>query len=362
MVLSACYSISLNKMPRAKIICTLGPASDRYGVLLKMMRLGMDVVRLNFSHGGLEQHSARISLIRELNKKYRRRIKILGDLEGYRIRIGRLKGARSVAVKSGQLIWLTQEDILGEGDLIPFDYKGLLSKIGRGQQIFIDDGNIGLIAQGCQKSKLKTRVVIPGEIKERKGINMPGLKLDFKGLTLRDREHIRFCVENKIDYIAQSFVRNKEDILALRDYLNGFRQKVQVIAKIENREGIKNIDGIIRACDGIMVARGDMGISIPIYEVPMVQKEIIAKCNRAKKFAITATQMLESMTENHIPTRAEVSDVANAILDGSDYLMLSAESAVGKYPAECVDIMNKIIKFTENSRQFSCLSGIKVVK
>jgi len=337
-------------MPRAKIICTLGPASDRSGILLKMMRAGMDVVRLNFSHGSLEAHSARISLVRELNKKYQRRIKILGDLEGYRIRIGRLKGGIPVTVRKGQFIWLTQEDIPGEGSLIPFDYKGSLNKIRRGQQIFIDDGNIALVGQGCEKNKLKARVVIPGLIKERKGINMPGFKLDFKGLTLKDREHIRFCVGNKIDYIAQSFVRGREDILALRDYLDGFRTKPQVIAKIENREGINNIDDIIRVCDGIMIARGDMGISIPIYEVPMVQKEIIKKCNHAKIFAITATQMLESMTENHLPTRAEVSDVANAILDGSDYLMLSAESAVGLYPVACVDIMNKIIRFTENSR------------
>ncbi|MFA4854800.1 MAG: pyruvate kinase [Candidatus Omnitrophota bacterium] len=336
-------------MPRTKIICTLGPASDRSGVLLKMMRSGMDVVRLNFSHGSLKRHLARIRLVRELNKKYRRKIKILGDLEGYRIRIGRLKGCRPVAVRKGQLIWLTQEDIRGERNLIPFDYKGSLSRIKRGQQIFIDDGNIALIAQGYGKNRLKARVVIPGLIKERKGINMPGLKLSFKGLTLKDKAHIRFCVGNKIDYIAQSFVRDKDDILALREYLNDFRQKAQVIAKIENREGIKNIDDIIRVCDGIMVARGDMGISIPIYEVPMVQKEIIRKCNRVKKFVITATQMLESMTGNHIPTRAEVSDVANAILDGSDYLMLSAESAVGLYPAGCVDIMNKIINFTEKS-------------
>ncbi len=336
-------------MPRTKIICTLGPASDRAGVLLKMMAAGMDVVRLNFSHGSLKRHLARIRLVRELNKKYRRQIKILGDLEGYRIRIGRLKGGRPVEVRKGQLIWLTQENISGESSLIPFDYKGPLDKIKRGQQIYIDDGNIALIAQSCGKNKLKARVVIPGLIKERKGINIPGFKLSFKGLTLKDKAHIRFCVENKIDYIAQSFVRDKEDILALREYLDDFRQKAQVIAKIENREGIKNIDDIIRVCDGIMVARGDMGISIPIYEVPMVQKEIIRKCNRANKFVITATQMLESMTENHIPTRAEVSDVANAILDGSDYLMLSAETAVGLYPAGCVDIMNKIIKFTEKS-------------
>jgi len=178
---------------------------------------------------------------------------------------------------------------------------------------------------------------------------MPDVQLNFKGLTPKDKRDIDFCIENKIDYIAQSFVRSKNDILILRKYLKNCPHKLQVIAKIENREGIKNIDEIIRVCDGIMIARGDMGISVPIYEVPIIQKKIIKKCNRSKKFVITATQMLESMTENHIPTRAEVSDVANAILDGSDYLMLSAETAVGLYPVACVEIMNKIIKFTEKN-------------
>ena len=193
-----------------------------------------------------------------------------------------------------------------------------------------------------------TKVVIPGAIKERKGINMPDVHLDFKGLTAKDASHIRFCMENRIDFIAQSFVRSKDDILALRRETSCYSHNCEVIAKIENREGIRNIDSIISVCDGIMVARGDMGISIPIYEVPMVQKKIIKKCNKAKKFVITATQMLESMTENRMPTRAEVSDVANAILDGSDYVMLSAKSAVGMYPVECVDMMNKIINFTSN--------------
>jgi pyruvate kinase len=176
---------------------------------------------------------------------------------------------------------------------------------------------------------------------------MPDVRFDFKGLTQKDKEAIDFCLENKVDYIAQSFVRSAGDIIDLRKYLPSDSPKVKIIAKIENREGIKNINGIIRVSDGVMVARGDMGISVPIYEVPMIQKEIIRKCNRAKKFVITATQMLESMVENHLPTRAEVSDVANAILDGSDYLMLSAETAVGAYPVGCVDIMNKIIRFTE---------------
>jgi len=336
-------------MVKTKIICTLGPASSREAVMTKMMRAGMDVVRLNFSHGNPKECYDRIRLIKDLNKKYRRHIKILGDLEGYRIRVGRFKENKPIQVKKRQIVWLTQEDIEGEGGVIPFDYNGPLDKIEKGQHIYIDDGSIDLIVEVCEKTRLKTRVSIPGLIKERKGINMPGVRLDFKGLSAKDREDIDFCLKNKVDYIAQSFVRNKEDILILRRYLEDSSNKLKVIAKIENREGIKKIDEIIRVSDGVMVARGDMGIAIPIYEVPIIQKEIIRRCNGAKKFAITATQMLESMTENIRPTRAEVTDVANAILDGTDYVMLSAETAVGKYPAESVAMMNGVIKFTEGS-------------
>ena len=334
-------------MPKTKIICTLGPASEQETVLRKMMIVGMDVVRLNFSHGNYQEHLNRIHKVRLLNKKYHRHIKILGDLEGYRIRIGRFKGGVPIKVNKKQSILLTQEDILGEGNLIPFDYKGPLEQIKPGQYIYIDDGNIALVVEERRRNRLKTRVIIPGLLKERKGINIPDVKLTFAGLRLKDRNDIHFCIENNIDYIAQSFVRNKDDILSLRKYLKANNYDCQIIAKIENREGIKNIDQIIRLSEGIMIARGDMGISIPIYEVPMIQKEIIKKCNRAKRFVITATQMLESMTENRIPTRAEVSDVANAILDGSNYLMLSAETAVGLHPVDSVDMMNRIIKFTE---------------
>jgi len=335
-------------MQKTKIICTLGPASTKENTLIKMMRAGMDVARLNFSHATARVHLSRIRLIRKLNKKYHLNIRILGDLEGYRIRVGRLKGGRAIKVNKGRVVWLTQEDILGEGSLIPFDYRDSLAVIKKGQHIYIDDGNIALLVIGQKKNRVKAKVVVPGLIKEHKGINMPGIKLNFKGLTAKDKQDIRFCIENKIDYIAQSFVRSQDDILTIRKYLEDYPRKYQIIAKIENREGINNIDQIIKASDGIMVARGDMGVSIPIYEVPIVQKAIIRKCNRAKKFVIVATQMLESMTENRIPERAEVSDVANAILDGADYTMLSAETAVGLYPVECVDIMRKIIKFTQN--------------
>ncbi|MFH0941216.1 MAG: pyruvate kinase [Candidatus Omnitrophota bacterium] len=339
-------------MVKTKIICTLGPASSREAVLTKLIRAGMDVVRLNFSHGNLKECRNRIRLIKYLNKKYRRHIRILGDLEGYRVRVGRFKENKPIQVKKRQIVWLAQGDIQGEGSVIPFDYRGPLNKIEKGRHIYIDDGSIELIVVAREKTRLKARVATPGLIKERKGINMPGVRLDFKGLSANDRKDIDFCLKNKVDYIAQSFVRNKEDILILRRYLKGSSHKLKVIAKIENREGIKNIDEIIKVSDGIMVARGDMGVAIPIYEVPIIQKEIIRKCNDAKKFVITATQMLESMTENIRPTRAEVTDVANAILDGTDYVMLSAETAVGKHPAESVAMMNAIIKFTERSAKF----------
>ncbi|MEI8348673.1 MAG: pyruvate kinase [Candidatus Omnitrophota bacterium] len=334
-------------MPKAKIIATLGPASEKASILLAMIRAGMDVVRLNFSHGSFKEHLARLKLVRKLNQQCRKSIGILADFEGYRIRVGRLKAGRPITVKKHQVLWLVADDVLGEGDSVPFDYCGPLHMIKKGQHVYIDDGNIALMVIAGEKKRLKTKVIIPGLIKEHKGINIPDFRIPFVGLTEKDRAAIHFCVENRVEYIAQSFVRNQDDIIALQKELSLNRYKCRVIAKIENREGIHNIDEIIKVCDGIMIARGDMGISLPIYQVPLIQKDIIKKCNRAKKFVITATQMLESMTEHYIPTRAEVSDVANAILDGSDYLMLSAETAVGKYPVACVDMMNKIIIFTQ---------------
>ena len=339
-------------MPKTKIVCTLGPASDCSSVFRKMMLFGMDVARLNFSHAAHARHLARITMIRRINKKYRRHIRILGDLEGHRMRIGKLNKHQPLELSRRQVLWLVKEEIIGRQNHIPFDYPGDVRDIKIGQQIFIDDGNISLEVKGHGKNCIKARVLIGGLLKEHKGINIPGAKLYFGGLSAKDKKDVLFCIKNNIDYIAQSFVRGKQDVLGIKDILKGRQGQIKVVAKIESREGIKNIDEIISVSDGIMIARGDMGISIPIYEVPMVQKGIIKKCNQAKKFVITATQMLESMTESHIPKRAEVSDVANAILDGSDYLMLSAETAVGRYPAECVRMMNQIIKYTESQVAF----------
>lgn len=316
------------------------------------MLAGMDVARMNFSHGSHMEHSRRIELIRQLNKKYRRRIKILQDLEGYRIRVGLFKDKREIVLKRKQVLLLTNnEDTIGDEDVISFDYHGSLADIKIGSHIYIDDGNIALLIKARSKKYLKTEVIIPGILKERKGINIPDINLKFKGLTDKDRADIEFGLRNKVDYIAQSFVRDKDDIMPIRKLTKERLPNCKIIAKIENRQGIKNIDEIIGVCDGVMIARGDMGVSIPLYEIPIVQKGIIRKCNRAAKFVITATQMLESMTENIRPTRAEVTDVANAILDGSDFLMLSAETATGKYPVEAVRMMNQVIIFTEQHLQ-----------
>ena len=331
-------------MVKTKIICTIGPASSSETVLRKMIRAGMDIGRLNFSHGKPQELLHRISLIRLLNAKYRRRIKLLGDLQGHRIRVGDI--VEPVELKKRQIVWLIQQKVKGTREKIPFDYQGPLRTIKNGHQIFIDDGNIALEVIGRAKNSLRVKVIVGGLLKEHKGVNIPQARLEFGHISQKDIQDIFFCEKHGVEYIAQSFVRTKKDILDVRKLLKT-GSHCRVIAKIENREGIKNIDEIIKASDGIMIARGDMGVSLPIYEIPIIQKVIIRKCNRASKFVITATQMLESMTENLRPTRAEVTDVANAIIDGTDFVMLSAESAVGKYPVETVGMMNNIIKFTE---------------
>jgi pyruvate kinase len=337
---------------KTKIISTLGPACSDAATLRKMMLCGMDVARLNMSHGKPPEQISKINLLRKLNKTYRRHIKILIDLEGPRIRVGTLKNRKPIELLKGQLVWVTNHTIPADKTVIPIDYEGNLAPVRTGQNIFIDDGLIHLKAVKTSKMKVLAKVMIGGMLKERKGVNIPDAKLEFKGLSAKDRCDIAFAIDQKADFIAQSFVRNKEDIQEVADIVRkktGGRAVCKLIAKIENREGIKNIDEILSACDGIMVARGDLGISVPIFEVPILQKMLIKKCNKNRKLAITATQMLESMVENISPTRAEVSDVANAILDGTDYVMLSAETAVGKHPVEAVDMMNKIIAFTETS-------------
>lgn len=337
-------------MPKTQIVATIGPASSNYTVLRKMFAAGLDVVRLNFSHGTHAQHAEIMALVRRLNKKYRRRIRIMQDLEGFRIRVGRFQGAKTRELKLHSTVWLTNDETASGPKTIPFDYTGDLTRIKRGQLIFIDDGNLILRVKDSSASSLKAVVVEGGTLKERKGINMPGANLQFDAMTDKDKKDLQFGIENEVDYVALSFVRDADDVREVAEMVKPYLPKCGVVPKIENRQAIDNIDSIIGVSDGIMIARGDMGVAIPIYEVPIVQKHIIRKCNAAGKFVITATQMLEHMTAHSRPTRAEVTDVANAILDGTDYVMLSGETAAGQFPCESVTMMNEIIKFTEKSR------------
>jgi len=332
-------------MVKTKIVATLGPASSSEAALRKMFIGGLDIVRLNFSHGSHPEHLHRIGLVRALNKKMRRAIKIMQDLEGYRLRIGRLK--EPVELRKESRFYLSQEDIIGNKNEVGFDYKGPLAILKKGTSIYIDDGKIELVVEKIEKRRLKVKVSVPGILKERKGINIPDIKLDFKALTEKDRDDVRIAVKERLDYVAQSFVRNAGDIKELKRIIRPRAPQGGIFAKVESREALANIDGIIKEADGIIVARGDLGICVPIYKVPLIQKEIVRKCRLRNKPVIVATQMLDSMTEERLPTRAEVSDVANAILDGATHLMLSGETAVGRHPWRAVDMMNKVIKVTE---------------
>lgn len=335
-------------MPRkkTKIICTLGPASQRKDTIIKMAREGMDVARINFSHGSHADHLRMIKTIRTANREAKLDIKILQDLEGYRLRLGELK--YPVELIKHQQVWMksTANNVFE----IPLDSDIAVHQLKKGMDVFIDDGKIHLRVMGLSKRGVRLEVLQGGVIKSRKGVNIPAMKLRSDILTAKDRRDIEFGIRHKVDFIAQSFVRNARDILQVSRLVKPHLPKCQVIAKIENQDGVKNLTSIIDACDGLMVARGDLGVSLPIYEIPLIQKEIILNCNISNKLVVTATQMLESMTENSRPTRAEVSDVANAILDGTDYLMLSGETAVGSFPVKAVRMMRQIIDYTEKAR------------
>ncbi|HPN88923.1 MAG TPA: pyruvate kinase [Candidatus Omnitrophota bacterium] len=327
-----------------KIIATLGPASNEKKVLLKMAQAGMNVARLNFSHGSHEEHKKRIEILRDINKKKGFSIKILQDLEGYRIRIGRFSNPK--VLENKKIVLMAKETEAKEQE-IPFDYTGKMTDIPDGANIFIDDGNIHLKVEKHKNNILYARVIQGGVLKQRKGINIPELQLRANILTAKDKRDLMFGITQKVDLVAQSFVRYPQDVLRIRAILQKKLPPCRVIAKIENQLGVQNIDDIINVCDGIMVARGDLGVTFPVYKVPVLQKYIVRRCHKRGKFVITATQMLESMTERNRPTRAEISDVANAILDGTHYVMLSAETAVGKFPVEAIAMMRQVIEYTE---------------
>lgn len=332
-----------------KIICTAGPASDSEEMLAKMASRGMNVMRINSAHGSEAQHQRMINLARTVNKKHGYDISILQDLTGYRIRVGNLRSKKILG--NNETVTMSNESEKGE-DHIPFDYTEPLKTIRRGYDVFIDDGRLHLKVLTHTGKRIKLKVIQGGVLKERKGVNIPMLKLQNNIMTEQDVRDLDFALRNKVEKIAQSFVRNKKDIQRVVDIVRGKYPQCKVFAKIESEEGVRNIDSILEACDGIMVARGDLGVTLPLYKIPVIQKYLIRHCNRQKKLSITATQMLESMITNGRPTRAEVSDVANAILDGTDYVMLSGETSVGKFPSRCVKYMGQIIEYTEKYADF----------
>lgn len=334
-------------MAKTKIISTIGPASRSEKIMRKLMLAGMDVIRLNFSHGTHRSHLDKVKTIRKLNQKYRRGVKVLQDLEGYRIRIGEIEPPKQLI--KGKRCFLTLGNSLKNPAGVPLDYTGPLQNITPGQYVYIDDGKIVLKVIQVQKKKVKVRVERGGMLYSHKGVNIPGLKLSFSGLTEKDKKDLDFAFKHKPDFIAQSFVRTHKDVLNLKKNIGGKLPKCKIISKIENQEGVKNIDKIVDASDLVMIARGDLGVCLPFQKVPFVQKQIIKKCRRKKKKVIVATQMLETMVENFIPSRAEVSDIANAVLDGAHMLLLSSETAKGKYPVESVKVMDKVIKYTEKN-------------
>ncbi len=334
------------RIPKTKIIATVGPSSSNTIMLRKMFISGLDMVRLNFSHGSHLAHTQNIKRIRVLNKKMRRSIKIMQDLEGYRIRIGMM--AQDISLAKNSTVKLVCRDIIGTEKWIPFDYRGPLGVIKPGSLIYIDDGKIILKVTARRSSFISARVITGGLLREKKGINIPGVDLVFETLTEKDKKDLSVAIDFGLDFVAQSFVRDAKDIILVRDFLKAKGSKIKIFAKVENQKALLNLDEIIDEADGVIVARGDLGICLPIYEVPIIQKEIVKRCCLKNKPVVVATQMLDSMTVDTMPTRAEVCDVANAILDGATHLMLSAETAIGKHPHRVIDMMNKVIKSTEN--------------
>ena len=333
---------------RTKIVCTLGPSSNTLEDIERLYRAGMNVVRINFSHGSHEGHKKTIGFVRKIAKKHEYPIPVLMDLQGPKIRVGSMKDG-ALQIKEGEIVEITSEDVEGSSSLIPIDYPNLVEDASEGNQILIDDGLLELKIVKKGASSLKARVVVGGTLKSRKGVNLPDVKISMSSLTEKDISDLEFGLSVGVDFVAMSFVRSAKDVQDVISRVRAAGSNASIIAKIEKPEAVEAIDEIIEETDGIMVARGDLGIEIPSEKVPMVQKLIIDRCRTAGKPVITATQMLDSMINNPRATRAESSDVANAVMDGTDAVMLSGETAAGKYPVEAVQAMDKIIRSVEES-------------
>lgn len=334
-------------MKKTKIVCTMGPNTDNREIMRELALNGMDVARFNFSHGDHAEHKHRLEILESVREELGIPIASLLDTKGPEIRTGKLKDGKKVTLKEGDLYTLTTEEIVGDETRGYINYAGLAEDVKPGDRILIDDGLIELHVREVNGTDIVCRIENGGELGEKKGVNVPGVRVKLPALTDKDKEDIRFGVDEGFDFVAASFVRNADAIREIREILDEKGSAMQIIAKIENEEGIENIDSIIEASDGIMVARGDMGVEIPAEKVPHIQKMIIRKCNLACKVVITATQMLDSMIRNPRPTRAEVSDVANAVYEGTDAVMLSGETAMGSYPIEAVRMMSQIAEESE---------------
>lgn len=342
----------LNDIKRTKIVCTLGPASQSEDVLRELILNGLNVCRFNFSHGSHEEHKGRIDMVKKVREELNKPIAILLDTKGPEIRTGNFADPE-VLLEEGSEFTITMDEVVGTKEICTVSYKGLADDVKEGDTILIDDGLVGLRVKSVENGNIKCIVENSGIVKNHKGVNVPGVKINLPAITPKDISDIEFGIEEGIDMIAASFVRKASDVLAIREILEKNNAgDVLILSKIENQEGVENIDEILQVSDGIMVARGDLGVEIPTEEIPIVQKMIIKKCNELAKPVITATQMLDSMIRNPRPTRAEVTDVANAIYDGTDAIMLSGETAAGKYPVEAVKVMASIAKRIEQTLDY----------
>ncbi|HUX43340.1 MAG TPA: pyruvate kinase [Terracidiphilus sp.] len=332
---------------RAKIVATLGPASNTEPVFRELVRAGVDVVRLNFSHGTHEEKLALIQMIRKVSREERKPLCILGDLQGPKIRTSKLKDRQSVLLKAGQRLTITPREVPGTASLVGTTFKTLAENVEQGSRILLSDGLIELRVHEIDGADVVCEVINGGMLGENKGINLPGIPVRVPSLTEKDAEDLEFAIKNGCDAIAVSFVRTAEDVRLVRNRVSAYGGETWIIAKLEKPQAIEHLDDILLAADGIMVARGDLGVEVPPEMVPAIQKHIIRRASEFRKPVITATQMLESMIENPRPTRAEVSDVANAVYDGTDAVMLSGESAVGKYAVGAVSMMARIVSESE---------------
>lgn len=333
-------------MKKAKIICTIGPSTASNKTLAMLIKAGMDVARLNFSHGTLDDHSKYIRSIRKLSQELAKPVMILQDLQGIKIRIGKVAG-EAIRIKKGEKIALKPGSDTSTDDTLFISYDALLNDLRKGQNVLLDDGLIQLRVTGRKEGSVIATVQEGGTLTSRKGVNLPDTAISLTPFTDKDRNDLEFGIRNGVDAIALSFVLSHSNIITVKEWMRNKNVNIPVIAKIEKPEALLHIDSILEAADGIMVARGDLGVEVPQEEIPIIQKNLIRKANERRKPVITATQMLESMREHARPTRAEITDVANAVIDGSDALMLSAETSTGKYPVGAVRIMRKIIETTE---------------